>query len=116
MNKLALNRLNLWQKLGALVLAQLVPAVLVGFFYFTTMDGELSQVRGELQGSPLPAGHTRPALEPVDARRPRVRLRKRRYRAAVPPYSPSSGKSTPRWAASKGSVTGWASSTELGTM
>jgi methyl-accepting chemotaxis protein len=50
MNKLALNRLNLWQKLGALVLAQLVPAVLVGFFYFTTMDGELSQVRGELQG------------------------------------------------------------------
>jgi methyl-accepting chemotaxis protein len=50
MNKLALNRLNLWQKLGALVLAQLVPAVLVGFFYFTTMEGELSQVRGELQG------------------------------------------------------------------
>ncbi len=50
MNKLALNRLNLWQKLGALVLAQLVPAVLVGFFYFTTMGGELSQVRGELQG------------------------------------------------------------------
>ena len=50
MNKLALKRLNLWQKLGALVLAQLVPAVLVGFFYFTTMDGDLSQVRGELQG------------------------------------------------------------------
>ncbi|MFZ0552752.1 MAG: methyl-accepting chemotaxis protein, partial [Steroidobacteraceae bacterium] len=50
MNKLALNRLNLWQKLGALVLAQLVPAVLVGFFYLNTMDGELSQVRGELQG------------------------------------------------------------------
>jgi methyl-accepting chemotaxis protein len=50
MNKLALNRLNLWQKLGAMVLAQLVPAVLVGFFYFTTMGGELSQARGELQG------------------------------------------------------------------
>ncbi len=50
MNKLVLKRLNLWQKLGALVLAQLVPAVLVGFFYFTTMDGDLSQVRGELQG------------------------------------------------------------------
>jgi len=50
MNRLALNRLDLWQKLGALVLAQLVPAVLVGFFYFTTMNGSLSQVRGELQG------------------------------------------------------------------
>jgi methyl-accepting chemotaxis protein len=50
MNKLALKRLNLWQKLGALVLAQLVPAILVGFFYFTTMDGDLSQVRGEQQG------------------------------------------------------------------
>jgi methyl-accepting chemotaxis protein len=50
MNKLALNRLNLWQKLGALVLAMFVPAVLVGFFYFTAMAGELSQARGELQG------------------------------------------------------------------
>jgi methyl-accepting chemotaxis protein len=50
MNKLALNRLNLWQKLGALVLAQLVPCVLVGFFFLTAMGGELSQVRGELQG------------------------------------------------------------------
>src|SRR6185312_10417868 len=50
MNKLTLNRLNLWQKLGALVLAMFVPAVLVGFFYFTAMAGELSQARGELQG------------------------------------------------------------------
>src|SRR6185312_9485318 len=50
MNKLALNRLNLWQKLGALVLAMFVPAVLVGFFYFTAMAGELSQAHGELQG------------------------------------------------------------------
>jgi methyl-accepting chemotaxis protein len=50
MNKLALNRLNLWQKLGALVLAMFVPAVLVGFFYFTAMGGELSQAHAELQG------------------------------------------------------------------
>jgi methyl-accepting chemotaxis protein len=50
MNRTALKRLNLWQKLGAVVLAQLLPAVLVGFFYFTTMDGALSQARGELQG------------------------------------------------------------------
>jgi methyl-accepting chemotaxis protein len=50
MNTMALNRLNLWQKLGALVLAMFVPAVLVGFFYFTTMSGEVSQARGELQG------------------------------------------------------------------
>jgi len=47
---MALNRLNLWQKLGALVLAMFVPAVLVGFFYITAMGGELSQARSELQG------------------------------------------------------------------
>ncbi|HEX8758188.1 MAG TPA: methyl-accepting chemotaxis protein [Steroidobacteraceae bacterium] len=47
---MALNRLNLWQKLGAVVLAMLVPAILVGFFYFTAMGGELSQARGELEG------------------------------------------------------------------
>jgi methyl-accepting chemotaxis protein len=50
MNRTALKRLNLYQKLGAVVLAQLLPAILVGFFYFTTMDGSLNQVRGELQG------------------------------------------------------------------
>ncbi|MGH8301205.1 MAG: methyl-accepting chemotaxis protein [Steroidobacteraceae bacterium] len=50
MNRLALNRLNLWQKLGALVLAMVLPAILVGFFYFTTMGGELSQARSELDG------------------------------------------------------------------
>ncbi len=51
MNKLALNRLNLWQKLGALVLAMLVPTLLVGFFYFRTIGGELSQARNEQQGA-----------------------------------------------------------------
>src|SRR5215469_1286956 len=50
MNKLALNRLNLWQKLGALVLAMFVPAILVGFFYLRVMGGELSQARDEQQG------------------------------------------------------------------
>ncbi|MGH8270214.1 MAG: hypothetical protein ACRES1_09105, partial [Steroidobacteraceae bacterium] len=50
MNRLALNRLNLWQKLGALVLAMVLPAILVGFFYFTAMGGELSQARSELDG------------------------------------------------------------------
>src|SRR5579884_3295014 len=50
MTTMALNRLNLWQKLGALVLAMFVPAVLVGFFYFTAQGGELSQARSELQG------------------------------------------------------------------
>ncbi|HTX04426.1 MAG TPA: HAMP domain-containing protein, partial [Steroidobacteraceae bacterium] len=50
MTTMALNRLNLWQKLGALVLAQLVPAILVGFFYFTAMGGALSQAASELQG------------------------------------------------------------------
>ena len=50
MNTMALNRLNLWRKLGALVLAMFVPTVLVGFFYFTAMHGELSQIRDELRG------------------------------------------------------------------
>jgi len=45
-----LGRLNLWQKLGAIVLAMSVPTMLVGFFYFTAMGGELSQARAELQG------------------------------------------------------------------
>jgi methyl-accepting chemotaxis protein len=50
MNNLALNRLNLWQKLGAIVLAMFVPTMLVGFFYFAAMGGELSQTRSELMG------------------------------------------------------------------
>jgi methyl-accepting chemotaxis protein len=51
MTKFALNRLNLWQKLGALVLAMFVPTILVGFFYFTAMGGELSQARDEIVGA-----------------------------------------------------------------
>jgi methyl-accepting chemotaxis protein len=51
MTKLALNRLNLWQKLGALVLAMLVPTILVGFFYFTAVGAELSQARDEVAGA-----------------------------------------------------------------
>jgi methyl-accepting chemotaxis protein len=50
MTIMALNRMNLWQKLGVLVLAQLVPMMLVGFFYFSTMGGALSQARSEQQG------------------------------------------------------------------
>jgi methyl-accepting chemotaxis protein len=50
MTIMALNRMNLWQKLGALVAAQLVPMVLVGFFYFSAMGGALSQARSEQQG------------------------------------------------------------------
>ena len=45
-----LSRLNLWQKLGAIVLAMLVPTMLVGFFYFTAEGSEVSQARDELQG------------------------------------------------------------------
>ncbi|HEV7135692.1 MAG TPA: methyl-accepting chemotaxis protein [Steroidobacteraceae bacterium] len=50
MKTMALNRLNLWQKLGALVLAMFLPTMLVGFFYFTAMGGELGQARSELEG------------------------------------------------------------------
>ncbi|HJS91817.1 MAG TPA: methyl-accepting chemotaxis protein [Steroidobacteraceae bacterium] len=50
MNSMALNRLKLWQKLGALVLAMFVPTALVGFFYFTAMGSEVSETRAELQG------------------------------------------------------------------
>ena len=51
MTKLSLNRLNLWQKLGALILAMFLPAVLVGFFYVTAVGGELSQARDEIAGA-----------------------------------------------------------------
>src|SRR5579885_1126608 len=51
MTTTALSRLNLWQKLGALVLAMILPAILVGFFYFTAMGGQLSQARDELAGA-----------------------------------------------------------------
>ena len=51
MTTTALSRLNLWQKLGALVLAMFLPAILVGFFYFTAMGGQLSQARDEMAGA-----------------------------------------------------------------
>jgi len=50
MTTMALNRLNLWQKLGAIVLAMFLPTMLVGFFYFTAMGGDLGQARSELEG------------------------------------------------------------------
>jgi len=46
-----LNRLKLWQKLGWLVLAMAIPAVLVGFFYLRLADSQVSQVRDELNGA-----------------------------------------------------------------
>src|SRR6185437_669861 len=46
-----LNRLKLWQKLGWLVLAMAIPAALVGFFYLRLADGQVSQLREELNGA-----------------------------------------------------------------
>ena len=40
---LVLNRLKLWQKLGWLVLAMSVPAVLVGFFYLRLAQSQQQQ-------------------------------------------------------------------------
>ena len=45
-----LNRLKLWQKLGWLVLALAIPAVLVGFFYLRLANSQVSQAREELDG------------------------------------------------------------------
>jgi len=47
----ALSRLKLWQKLGWLVLAMAVPAVLVGFFYLRLASSQVSQARDELDGA-----------------------------------------------------------------
>src|ERR1700739_1407514 len=46
-----LNRLKLWQKIGWLVLAMVIPAALVGFFYLRLADSQVSQAREELDGA-----------------------------------------------------------------
>jgi len=46
-----LNRLKLWQKLGWLVLAMAIPAVLIGVFYLRLANSQVSQVRDELEGA-----------------------------------------------------------------
>ncbi len=45
-----LNRLNLWQKVGWLVLAMAIPAALVGFFYLRLANTQVSQAHDELDG------------------------------------------------------------------
>ena len=46
-----LNRLKLWQKLGVLVVAMAVPTALLGFFYLSAANHEVSQARNELDGA-----------------------------------------------------------------
>ena len=46
-----LNRLKLWQKLGLLVVAMAVPTALLGVFYLSTANREVSQARNELEGA-----------------------------------------------------------------
>jgi len=46
-----LNRLKLWQKLGWLVLAMAIPALLVGFFYLRLANTQVSQANDELDGA-----------------------------------------------------------------
>ncbi len=46
-----LNRLKLWQKLGLLVAAMAVPTALLGFFYLSAANHEVSQARNELDGA-----------------------------------------------------------------
>ena len=46
-----LNRLKLWQKLGLLVVAMGVPTALLGFFYLSAANHEVSQARNELDGA-----------------------------------------------------------------
>ena len=46
-----LSRLKLWQKLGWLVFAMAIPAVLVGFFYLRLASSQVSQARDELDGA-----------------------------------------------------------------
>jgi methyl-accepting chemotaxis protein len=46
-----LNRLKLWQKLALLVAAMAVPTALLGVFYLSAADSEVTQARGELAGA-----------------------------------------------------------------
>ncbi|MGH8301207.1 MAG: methyl-accepting chemotaxis protein, partial [Steroidobacteraceae bacterium] len=46
-----LNRLKLWQKLALLVVAMAVPTALLGVFYLSAANGEVSQARNELAGA-----------------------------------------------------------------
>ncbi|MGH8169628.1 MAG: methyl-accepting chemotaxis protein [Steroidobacteraceae bacterium] len=46
-----LNRLKLWQKLALLVAAMAVPTALLGVFYLSAANGEVSQARNELAGA-----------------------------------------------------------------
>src|SRR5487761_889720 len=46
-----LNRLKLWQKLALLVAALAVPTALLGAFYLSAANGEVTQARNELGGA-----------------------------------------------------------------
>ncbi|MDB6089636.1 MAG: methyl-accepting chemotaxis sensory transducer [Gammaproteobacteria bacterium] len=46
-----LSRLQLWQKIGWLVLAMAIPAALVGFFYLRLASAQVNQTRDELDGA-----------------------------------------------------------------
>ncbi len=46
-----LNRLKLWQKLALLVAAMAVPTALLGAFYLSAANSEVSQARNELAGA-----------------------------------------------------------------
>ena len=46
-----LNRLKLWQKLALLVAAMAVPTALLGVFYLSTANSEVTQARNELAGA-----------------------------------------------------------------
>ena len=46
-----LSRLQLWQKLALLVVAMAVPATLIGVFYVSAADEQVSQARTEMDGA-----------------------------------------------------------------
>jgi hypothetical protein len=46
-----LNRLKLWQKLAFLVAAMAVPTALLGVFYLSAANSEVSEARNELAGA-----------------------------------------------------------------
>ena len=46
-----LNRLKLWQKLALLVAAMAVPTALLGVFYLSSANSEVTQARSELAGA-----------------------------------------------------------------
>src|SRR5579864_1004760 len=47
----ALSRMMLWQKLAVLVVAMVIPSVMLGLFYLSSVNAQVALAQDELQGA-----------------------------------------------------------------